>query len=549
MVKARNTWKVAGIGLIFLLLSFTQTGSNRYFEISKNLEIFASVYKEVNEYYVDDINPNALMQVGIDAMLSSLDPYTNYISEDRIEEFRTENTGQYAGIGAQFVEINGKIIVTMLVEGFPAHKNGLLIGDEILAIDGVDINNLSEDDVLQLLKGQAKTKVELRLKRTDIPSPIELSFVREKVQIESVPHATMIDAETGYFRLTEFTMNAGRDVKKAVELLKTQGAKQLVFDLRENPGGLLIEAVNITNIFIPKGLEVVSTRGKIERDNVTFKTLNSPTDTEIPLVILINSGSASASEIVAGTLQDYDRAVILGKKSYGKGLVQVSRPLSYNSQLKVTTAKYYTPSGRCIQALDYTNRNEDGSVGKVADSLKRAFQTSRGRVVYDGGGIDPDVSIEEGELPEIVQQLLIDASIFDYATLYYHKHPTIDESRKFTLTDQDFSNFTAWLKTRDFQYQTELEDEIHRLEILGKEEGIQDQIYPITEKIKKEIKTEKSREIYQQKKVILSVLKEEIVSRYYFEKGILEASFGDDEYISRAIEILNNRVNYNNILR
>ncbi|MEO1098142.1 MAG: S41 family peptidase [Bacteroidota bacterium] len=339
---------VLALTLSLFAFSFTNPGK-RYFEIAKNLDIFATLFKEVNVMYVDEINPNKVIKVGIDAMLRSLDPYTVYIPEDDIEDFRTQSTGQYGGIGAVTSRINGAVKVIMLMEGYSAQKDGLKIGDEIIKIGNVDITNLSREETNDLMKGQANTNVSLTVERFGNDTPLTLNFRREKVKVKNVPYYGMASEDVGYVKLTEFTMQAGKEVKNAVVELKKSGAKKIIVDVRDNPGGLLIEAVNIVNVFIPKGKEVVSTKGKVTENNAVYKTLNSPVDTEIPLAILVSSGSASASEIVAGSIQDYDRGIIIGEKSFGKGLVQIPRPLSYNSQLKVTTAKYYTPSGRCRQ--------------------------------------------------------------------------------------------------------------------------------------------------------------------------------------------------------
>src|SRR6187549_1845077 len=385
-------------------LSFSKP-AERYFEIAKNLDIFATLFKEVNALYVDEVNPNKLVRTGIDAMLTSLDPYTNYIPEDEVEDFRTINTGQYGGIGAITREIGNRTVVTMLMEGYGAQKGGLKIGDEILKIDDISLSKLSREESGQVMKGQVGTPVSLTVKRIGVEEPIKLEFKRERIKLTNVPYHGMIDKDIAYIQLSDFTPDAAKEVKGALIQLREQGAKSVILDLRGNPGGLLIEAVNITNIFLPKGKMVVSTKGKIPENNLNYETLNSPVDTEIPVAVLINRSSASASEIVAGTLQDYDRGLIIGEKSYGKGLVQVSRQLSYNSQLKVTTAKYYTPTGRCIQVLDYTHRRDDGSVASIPDSLKHTFKTTAGRVVYDGGGIDPDVALTTLQPTAIAQVL------------------------------------------------------------------------------------------------------------------------------------------------
>ncbi|HSZ24906.1 MAG TPA: S41 family peptidase, partial [Cytophagaceae bacterium] len=425
------------------LYSFTKT--EKYFEIAKNLDIFATLFKEVNTYYVDEINPNKFMKDGIDAMLENLDPYTNYIPEDEIEDYRAQLTGQYGGIGAVIGNRNDRAIVLMPYEGFPAHKGGLMIGDEIMQVDGIDTKGKNTSDISKLLKGQAGTMVKVTVKRYGVTNKFDLILTREKIKIENVPYYGMIDDKTGYFKLSEFTSNASKDVKNALTQLKNKGAKSIIFDLRDNPGGLLTEAINISNIFIQKEKPIVSTKGKTSEWNKIYYATVSPIDTLIPLVVLTSGKSASASEIVSGVIQDYDRGVIVGQRSYGKGLVQATRPLSYNSQLKITTAKYYTPSGRCIQAIDYTHRNEDGNAGKIPDSLRNAFKTKNKRVVYDGGGITPDIPVERKIVPPIITSLYNKNLIFDYATLYASNNKTIKPPKEFVFSDDDYDAFLKWL--------------------------------------------------------------------------------------------------------
>ena len=371
--------------------------NDRYFEIVKNLDIFATMYKEVNAYYVDEINPSKLMRTGIEAMLRSLDPYTNYIPEDDIEDYRTSTTGEYGGIGAVVDKKNGVSTIVLPYEGYPADRAGLKAGDQILAINGVLLEGKKSNEISQLLKGQSKSDLTLTIKRFGKEDTFDVSLTREKITIDNVPYFGMVTEDIGYLKLTDFTTEAGKEVKNAVNELKEDGATKIILDLRGNPGGLLEEAVNVSNVFVGKGLEVVTTRGKLKNWTKTYQTLNDATDEEIPLAVLISNGSASASEIVAGVVQDYDRGVLVGQRSFGKGLVQQTRPLAYNSQIKVTTAKYYIPSGRCIQAIDYSLRNPDGSVGKIPDSLKSEFKTKSGRVVYDGGGVNADIPVPEKE--------------------------------------------------------------------------------------------------------------------------------------------------------
>ncbi len=528
--------------------SFTPP-AERYFEIAKNLDIFASLFKEVNALYVDEINPNKTIRTGIDAMLNSLDPYTNFISEDEVEDYRTLNTGQYGGIGAVTRQINNRTFVTMVYENYPAFKNGLKIGDEVLKMDGIELARLSVEEANHLMRGQVGTTVKLTVKRMGQTNPIDIEFKREKIKISNVPYFGMLNDNTGYVQLTEFTPEAGKEVKNAVVSLKEKGAKYLIIDLRGNPGGLLLEAVNICNLFIPKGKKVVDTKGKLEDSNITYETLNAPVDLDIPVAVIINRGSASASEIVAGTLQDYDRAIVLGERSYGKGLVQVGRPLSYNSQVKITTAKYYTPTGRCIQVLDYTHRREDGSVASIPDSLKKEFRTTRGRKVYDGGGIDPDIKVEAQEAATITQVIYGKGFIFDYATLYAFNHPTLPEAKNFSLTDQEYQDFVTWMKNKSYSVQSPVETELLELTEEAKREKFYDDLKPQLDQIKTRLAETRKNDLTHYKDQIKQLLEKEIVSRYYFEKGSVETGFKYDQEVKAAIEVLHNQPEYKRILK
>lgn len=519
------------------LFSYTDPGE-RYFAIVKNLDIFATLFKEVNTYYVDEVNPNELMKIGIDAMLASLDPYTNYIPEDQIEDFRTMTTGQYGGIGAVIGKRNGVNTVLMPYKGFPAFEKGLRIGDVIEKVDGINVKEKSTEDISKLLKGQANTDITLTIRRYGLEEPMEIKFQREHIRVENVPYSGMLNAEVGYIKLSDFTPGAGNEVRKALENLKENGAKSLVLDLRDNPGGLLSEAVNVSNVFIPKGSKVVSTKGKVEQWNKTYHALDAPLDTEIPLVVLTSSRSASAAEIVAGVIQDYDRGVLVGAKTFGKGLVQATRPLTYNSQLKVTTAKYYIPSGRCIQAIDYSHREEDGSVGKVPDSLKVEFLTKRGRPVYDGGGIDPDVDVEIGRLAPISVSLYSKGFIFDYATEYHHTHPKIADVKDFQISQKDYAAFTNWLSDKEYDYTTEVEEKINELEESAKKEKSYENIQNQIDALRSNFAHNKKEDLQEFSDEIKALLKQEIVSRYYLQDGMMEASFESDENIQAAVEVL-----------
>ncbi len=528
-------------------ISFTPP-AERYFEIAKNLDIFASLFKEVNALYVDEVNPNQLIRSGIDAMLVSLDPYTNFIAEDEVETYRTMNTGQYGGIGAVTRVIGNRTLVTMIYEGYPAEKSGLKIGDEVIKMDEVELSKISIEEANRLMRGQLGTTVKLVVKRIGSPDLISLEFKREKIKISNVPYYGMVSKNVGYVQLTDFTPDAGKEVKNAVVDLKSKGATGIILDLRDNPGGLLFEAVNICNIFLPKGKKIVTTRGKVQDSNISYETLNSPVDLEIPLVVLINRGSASASEIVAGTLQDYDRAVIIGEKSFGKGLVQLSRPLSYNSQVKITTAKYYTPTGRCIQVLDYSHRREDGSVGSIPDSLKKEFKTTNGRTVYDGGGIDPDIVVDGQEVSTLTQLLYSNGFIFDYATLYASEHPTIPPAREFKLTDKEYEEFVRWVKSKQYNYRSPVEMELSVLKEQAKRERYYDDLRPQLEEISELLKENRKKDLYTFRDQIKSLLEQDIVSRYYLEKGSTEVEFKYDADLKKSFEILSASADYKKLL-
>jgi carboxyl-terminal processing protease len=425
---------------VVALVSFAFTKpAERYFEIAKSLDILATLFKEVNAYYVDDVEPKKLIRNGIDNMLESLDPYTTYIPEEELESFRVLTTGQYAGIGALINVINNKTVITHPYKDFPAYKAGVRVGDEIIAINGKNMVGKAPSEITTNLKGQAKTEVELTVKRAGA-GELTFKIKREKISITNISYFGMIGtSDVGYIKLDEFTPGAAKEVSEAVVSLKAQGAKKLILDLRDNLGGLMHEGINIVNLFIPRNQEVVSTKGKVKEWNKTYSTLNNPLDTEIPLAVLTSESSASAAEIVSGSLQDYDRAVLVGRKTFGKGLVQTTRQLSYGAELKVTVAKYYIPSGRCIQALDYAHRNEDGSVSKFADSLRTEFKTKGGRKVLDGNGIDPDISTEDEYLSAVTSALIQDGLVFDYASKYSGEHPNKPDFKTFKLSDSDYT--------------------------------------------------------------------------------------------------------------
>lgn len=540
--------KWIGISLLLILLIAYRQPTEKYFEIAKSLDIFATLFKEVNANYVDDIDPKKLIKEGIDGMLGSLDPYTDYIPEEQIENFRITTTGQYGGIGALIGIINNKTVITHPYKGFPAYNAGIKVGDELIAVDGKDVKNKGTSDVSALLKGQPKTEVEVRLKRMGLKEEVVLKIKREKISVGNVSHYTLLEKGVGYIQLEDFTPGAAKEVAEALLELKGKGANKLILDLRDNPGGLLHEAVNIVSLLMPKGLDVVSTKGKVEDWNKTYTTLNNPIDTEIPIVVLANENSASASEIVAGSLQDYDRAVLIGRKTFGKGLVQTTRGLAYNAQLKVTTAKYYIPSGRCIQAVDYGNRAEDGTVGKFADSLKKEFKTKAGRKMYDGGGLDPDIAIQQEFLGSVTESLLLNGYIFDYASVYTNEHAAPTNLKDFSLSDQQYDQFTEWLQKQNFRYNTGMEKSIRELMESAKEERYYSEMESQLTQLKKQVEVNKANDLVRFKPEIKELLEQQIAFHYNLVEGQATVALRKDEAVQQAILLLNDPVSYKKIL-
>lgn len=538
---------IAGMIGGYAILSYSFV--DNYFEVSKNLDIFATLFRELNIYYVDETNPGDLMKKGIDDMLESLDPYTNYIPESEIEDYRYMTTGQYGGVGALIRQQGDYVVISEPYEGYPAQKADLRAGDKILKINDIDAKGKKTDDISKILKGQPSTAIKLVIEREGEKKPLEKVVNREEIKIKSVSYSGMINQNIGYIKLTGFTENAAGEVKEALlDLKKNPELKSVVFDLRGNPGGLLKEAIDIVNIFEEKGTEIVSTRGKVKDWDKTHKALNTPVDLTIPMTILVDRGSASASEIVSGALQDLDRGVVIGQRSYGKGLVQQTRPLSYNAQLKVTVAKYYIPSGRCIQALDYSHRNEDGSVDKVPDSLISAFKTKNGRIVYDGGGVTPDVVVEPRKYSNILASLATKNLIFDFATKYRISHPTIAAARDFKLTDAEYDEFVAFLNGKEYDYTTKTEKTLEELKEDAKADKTLDAINTDLEALKTKIMHNKKDDLVKYKPEIKQFLEEEIASRYYFQSGRLEASMKDDDELKEAIAVLNDNSRYTKIL-
>ena len=536
--------------VLVLLVAAVKPPTDRYFEILKNLDIFATLFKEVNTHYVDEINPSTLMQAGIDEMLETLDPYTNYIAADDIENYRMMTTGEYSGIGAVVERKNGVSTIVMPYEGFAAHEAGLRAGDEIHAINGIPLEGKSQEEVRFLMKGQSNSEITLTVKRYGQKEMFDVNVKREKIAVDSVPYAGMVTDKIGYVRLTSFTQNVGRSVGIKVLDLMEEGAESIILDLRGNPGGLLHEAVNVSNVFVEKGRKIVTQKGKVRANDWTYNTLNDPVDSDIPVVVLTDNGSASASEIVSGVMQDYDRGVLIGRKTFGKGLVQIERPLSYDAVVKITTAKYYTPTGRCIQAIDYSNRNEDGSVGKIPDSLKNEFYTQNGRKVYDGGGIDPDVEVEKLEFAPITKSLVKNDHVFYYANQYYYKNMDLNPSSpdELRLSDADYEDFKKWLSGRDFDYVTRVEKETKKLIDIAKEEKKYSQLKSYFDELELATKHNKERDLETFKEEIKMLLEQEIAGRYFYEKGIIESTFGRDPDVQAAISVLNDLEKYQSIL-
>ena len=541
-------WKKIWIGTMIVVVAglgfYSFDRNEKNFEIAKNLEIYYSLFRELNMFYVDDINPNDLVKTSIDEMLQSLDPYTNYISEDQMEDFRFMTTGEYAGIGALISKQNGKIVIAEPYEGFPAQKFGLKAGDIILEVEGKSTEDMSTEDVSNLLKGPANKPVLLKVDRIGEKKFLEIEVVREKISIDAVPYYGMLDDNTAYIRLSSFTANCSEEVKNAFLELKENNPQALVLDLRNNGGGLLRESVEIVNMFVPKGEEIVSTKGKVKQWDKTYKATSAPIDTTIRIAVLTNSNSASASEIVAGAMQDLDRGIIVGTRTFGKGLVQTTRDLDYNTKLKVTTAKYYIPSGRCIQVLDYSHRNEDGSVGEVPDSLISEFTTKKGRKVYDGGGIVPDIVMKPEQLSNLGIALITNYMVFDFATKFASENESIATPEKFYITDEIYSQFAEFVKEKEFDYESESENVLEDLIEAAKEEKYYGLAKEDFETLKAKLEPKLDKDLNEFNEEVKSLLENEIVSRFYYQKGAIRSSIGEDKVISKAIEELDSPMAY-----
>lgn len=534
---------VAVIGII----GFTK---DRDFEMSKNLDIYHTLFRELSIYYVDEINPGDLVKKSIDEMLKSLDPYTVYIPESDIEDFRFMTTGQYGGIGAYIRSVDDKVIVTEPIEGSPAMNAGIKAGDYIVEIDGKDVTTFDSEKVSELLKGEPQSKVVLTVETPFTNKRKKVDVIRQKIKVKSIPYYGMVADGIGYITLSSFTENCAQEVKDALlDLKKNNTLKGLILDLRGNPGGLLNEAVAMSNLFVDRGSEIVSTKGKVTMWNKTYYATNEPVDTKLPLAILVNSGTASASEIVSGVVQDLDRGIIIGSRTYGKGLVQTTRDLSYNTKLKLTTAKYYIPSGRCIQALDYSHRNADGSVGRVPDSLISKFKTRAGRSVYDGGGVLPDIKIEPEIMSRIAISLYTKNLIFDYATLYNQKHSSIGKAEDFRIDDATYDDFVNFLADKNYDYKLESEKLITDLEAAIKKDKYDERIGDELESLRVKLARDKSKDLQIFKSEISSLLQEEIVSRYYYQVGRVKSQMSNDSTLFKAIDILSDAEAYAKLLQ
>jgi carboxyl-terminal processing protease len=544
-LMSKYNWKSFLIGATFvgILSLFIQAKTaDSYFELSKNMEVFANIFKELNTYYVDPIEPGKLTKVGIDAMLNELDPYTNYITESDIEDYEFMTTGKYGGIGAALRQKEKETYIGDLYENSPAQKGGLHSGDKIISIDDKKIYDKSIEDISLLLKGSPGTKINIKVRDAFTDLEVEKVVQRGEIEVSSVPFSGYmgINKDIAYVKLTQFTQGCGKMVRSALDSLKTANPKMssIILDLRGNPGGLLDEAVDICNIFVDRGQLVVSTKGKDREWDKNFNTEGNAWDTKIPLVVLVNGSSASASEIVAGTMQDLDRGIVVGSKSYGKGLVQTTRPVGFNARLKLTTAKYYTPSGRCIQAIDYTHRNENGDAVKIADSLISAYKTKNGRKVMSGGGVTPDYSTDDDKISTLSSTLYSKNYFFDYATQFVKQHKSVAPISSFTLSPAEFADFTNWLSTKDYAYKTKTEILLDSLNSAAKEDKLYEASKTELTALKSKMMHDKKQDLLKNKDEVKRILENEIAARYYFQKGRIIQNLKEDQTVTKAIELI-----------
>ena len=539
--KKKYLLPVVASAFLFLGVSF----KDDFFEIAKQIEIFTTLFKELNLNYVDETNPGDLMDKAVKGMLTSLDPYTVYFNEQDVVKFKINNTGEYTGIGAQITRKEDKLIIKEPYKNFPADKAGLKAGDEIIQIGDVLLSDF-KDDASQLLKGAKNTKVDIKYIRQG--KKYTAQIILDEVAIKSVTFFGKIDEKTGYIVLSRFNQKASQETKDALEQLKKDGAEKIVLDLRGNPGGLLNEAVNICNLFVPKNETIVFTKSKIEKHNNTYKTSRDPVDTEIPLAILVNGKSASASEIVSGALQDLDRAVVIGSRSFGKGLVQRPVDLTYGTQLKVTISRYYTPSGRCIQALDYAHKDKNGIAIKTEAKNYNAFKTRKGRTVYDGGGIQPDIEMEETKLSPITDALVKNDGIFNYATRYYYKNPNLGTQIPM-ISEADYQDFKQFLKDQKFSFDTETELALKNTLALAKKEKIDESISKEYQQLFTALQKSEENLLDKNQREIKNLMVDEIIKRYQYQEGLYQYYLKNNSEIKKAVSILNNSAEYKSILK
>ncbi len=532
---------VAGLGLFLSTTAF----KTDFFEIAKQIEIFTTMFKELNMNYVDETNPADLMDTAIKSMLSDLDPYTQFYNEQDVEASRINNAGDYTGIGAKVLTLKDKLVIVEPYKDYAADKAGLKAGDEIIKVDNVAVADFKED-AANLLQGAAGTEVTITYKRQGKVNTAKI--IRESLEIKAVPFYDMIDSKTGYIVLRKFNTKASSETLRALKALKNQGATQMILDLRGNPGGLLSEAVNVTNIFVPKNELVVTTKSKVNKYNKTYYTRKEAVDTEIPLVVLIDGRSASASEIVSGALQDMDRAVIVGSRSFGKGLVQRPKPLTYGTQMKITISRYYTPSGRCIQALDYWNRDENGKATRIKKENYNVFKTRNGRPVYDGGGIEPDIEMDNSKFTPITKAILGENLIFNFATQYYYNN-SVSDMKSFELSKADFNSFKSYLKSSGFSFETKTEKALNEAMAIAKEEELDKVIAPKYDDLAAAITSYKSATIDNNKAQLTSLLTDEIIKRYFYSEGLYKYYTLNNPDINKALSVLNNPTQYASILR
>ena len=542
-ISKKNKLIIPIVALVLLIT--TSAYKNDFFEIAKQIEIFTTLYKEINMNYVDETSPSDLMNVAIKNMLSELDPYTVFFNEQDVEASRINSTGDYTGIGATIKTLKDRLIVIEPFKDYPADRAGLKAGDEILKVDNIVVADF-QNDAGELLQGSAGSKVSVTYRRQGEIKSVPIT--RQEVAVKAVPLYKMVNKTIGYVALAKFTRTASQEVKNAVSYLKAEGAEQLVFDLRGNPGGLLIEAINIVNLFVPKNEVIVTTKSKVDKYNKTYKTRNEPLDIQIPLVVLIDGGSASASEIVSGSLQDLDRAVIIGSRSFGKGLVQRPKPLSYGTQLKVTISRYFTPSGRCIQALDYKKRDENGQAIRVREENYNSFKTKNGRAVFDGGGVMPDIEVVESKVSTITKDIIKQNFVFNFATKYYYKN-SIPDLNTFKLNDTDFIDFIDYLDQNKFEFKTKTETALNNIIKIAKEEGFGKDLNFSHAAMVKDINAIKDYEINNNKSQLLVLLENEIILRYFYREGLYKYYLSNNNEIQKATDILLDLDKYNSYLK